>query len=233
MSVIAAYSRTGGRPPEDDEHLEIDDDGAWRLRRTMGGPRIGTFAGRLADDARAELGAALAGTAADAGPVPERTPPDAARERVVAGKTSIGLAAGRDVAGAWGPLVELLRGWSDDLASADDAEAALELRLDDDGPLVTRLGAGDLRAWPASLHVDLYARDADGLVTGHAAAGPGVEPETSRGEAVVTGPGWTMAAPLPRVVDAPEGGTLQAWAWLDVDAPDGPVRARLVASRPR
>lgn len=229
MTLDAAYSRTGGRPPEDDERLEIDDDGAWRLRRTMGGPRVGTFAGRLDDAQRRELDEAMTSAAGGPGPAPATVAPDAAREAVEAGDASIGLAAGGDVAGAWRPLVELLRGWSETLAASDVAEAALELRLGPDGPVLERLGAADLRVWLASLHVDAYARDADGVVVERASAGPGVEPEVARGEATTTNRGWSMAPDLPRTVAAPAGGTLEAWAWIDVDGPDGPRRVRLVA----
>ncbi len=231
MTVIATYSRTGGRLPEDDERLEIDDDGAWRLRRTMGGPRVGTFAGHLGDGRRRELDAALASAADAPPPKPTRVARDAAREAVRAGEAVVDLAAGRDVNGPWRPLLGLLRTWSEALATPDDAEAALELRLEPDGPVLARLGAAELRTWPATLHVEAYARDADGVVVERASAGPGVEPEGPRGEVLTTTAGWTLAPELPRAVAEPAGGTQEAWAWLDVAGPDGPVRVRLVARR--
>ncbi len=231
MTVVASYQRTGGRPPEDDEWLEIHDDGAWNLRRTMGGPRVGTFAGLLDDERRRELGDALASATGAHPPEAELAARDAAREAVRAGDGAIDLAAGRDVDGPWRPLLELLRTWSEALATADDAEAALELRLEPDGPVLARLGTAELRMWPATLHLEAYARDADGVVVDRASAGPGVEPEGPRGEVLTTTAGWTLAPELPRAVAAPESGAFEAWAWLDIAGPDGRVRARLVASR--
>lgn len=231
MTVITTYLRTGGRPPEDDEQLDIHDDGAWRLRRTMGGARVGTFAGHLDEERRRELGAALASAEGAHPPEAEVAARDAAREAVRAGEARIDLAAGRDIDGPWRPLLELLRRWSGALATADDAEAALELRLEPDGPILARLGAAELRTWPATLHVDVYARDADGVVVGRASAGPGVEPEGPRGEVLTTTSGWMLAPELPRAIQEPASGTLEAWAWLDITGPDGPVRARLVARR--
>ena len=232
MPVIASYARRGGRPPEDDERLEIDDDGSWRLLRTMGGARVGTFAGRLTPDRRRRLAAAIDEAVGAAPPTaPARPLRDAAHEAFRAGRASLGIPAGQRVDDGWAPLARLLRQWSGSLASARDAEGALELRLAPEGPVLARNGDAPLRLWPATVRIDLYARDGDGVIVDRAGVGPGDAGEGPRGEPMTTGPGWMLALAVPRLPAAPPGGRLEAWVSLDVDGPDGPASVRLVESR--
>jgi len=232
MQVIAAYQRTGGRPPVDDERLEIDADGTWRLWRTMGGARVGAFAGRLSADQRRRLAAALESTAASQGAaLPARSGRDAAHERFSAGRRTLRIVAGQPVGSGWKALARLLWRWTDSLASVRGAEAALELELAPSGPVLVRRGSAELRTWPATLHVDVYARASSGVIVDRASRGPGSVSDAASGEALTTGSGWSLPLVLPRAIDAPAGGQLEVWAWLDVDGPDGTVRVRMVASR--
>ena len=234
---MATYRRAGGRPPVDDERLEIAADGTWRLWRTLGGARVGAFRGRLSTDRRRRLAEALeAARAAPSGSTGARTPsrpqPDGAHETFRAGPRPLAVPAGARVAGEWSRLAGLLRRWSDALTA--EPERALE--LDPGGaaaaPALTRLGSGPVRIWPATLRLDGYARDADGIVMDRASAGAGATSEGARGEPITTNEGWSMRLDMPRALEAPAGGAVEVWAWLDIDGPDGPVRARLVARRP-
>lgn len=240
VGTTVSYARSGGRPPADDERLEIAADGEWRLWRTLGGSRVGSFRGRLSADRRRRLEAALVALAAAS---PESAPessarragPDAAHEGFRAGRRHLGVPSGGPVRGPWAPLARLLRGWNEALtADVAGAAAALELVPGRPGqlPQLARLGSDPLRVWPATLHVEAYARNADGVVVDRVSAGAGVITEGPRGDAVATGAGWSLPLPLPRTAAVPEGGTLETWAWLDVEGPDGVVRARPVAGEP-
>ncbi len=234
MRPIATYARTGGRPPVDDEHLDLFADGTWRLWRTLGGTRVGAFRGRLSPDRRRRLAAALA-EIDGAATRPARPRPDAAREAFGARSQTLGISAGEPVRGGWGRLVRLLRRWSEALTVQPDAALELDPGAAGGRPRLIRVGAGVLRAWPATLHVDLYVRDRDGIITDRASSGVGADGEDGgapRGDPVVTTQGWELALPVGLAGEAPRDRVVETWAWLDIGGPDGPVRARLVARRP-
>jgi hypothetical protein len=236
MTVLASYLRAGGLPPADDERLEVEADGTWTLWRTMGGPCVGAFGGRLDAGRRRRLQAAVdavadAGTpdaAADTRPR-RPPPPDGVHESFTAGEEQLDLAAGAPAPGAWGPLVRLLRDWSATLAEPASATTALELGDDDGQPLLLRHGPDHLVVWPATLRVEVYARDRDGIVRDRVVAGKEAEGDVARGEPLTTGPGWSLDVDIPRLPVVPDGGRLEAWVWLDVAGPDGPARVRLVS----
>lgn len=230
---LASYHRSGGRPPADDERLEIDEDGGWRLWRTMGGAAVGSYAGRLPADGRRRLAEAIASASdAGAGRGRGRPAPDGATEAVQAGDARLDIESGSPVAGGWQGVVRLLRRWTESLATAGNADAGLALVLVGDGQRLVRHGQGPLRIWPATLHVERYGRDADSVVRERAVQGVGADGEGPVGEPITTGDGWALDLELPDVVRAPAGGRVEAWAWLDVDGPDGRTRVRLVAGRP-
>jgi hypothetical protein len=214
----------------DDERLEVDADGGWQLWRTMGGEFAGGFAGRLSADRRRRLAAARERAEAASRNRPTRALRDASREAVtLAGRTIAVPDDDRDLAEDLRPLVRLLRRWTDTLASADSGTAGLELRLADGGARLVRHGNAPLRLWPATIRVEAYGRDADSVIRDRASSGPGETSTTRSGEPLTTGRGWSLDLALPRAVDVPEGGRLEVWAWLDLEGPDGPVRARVVA----
>ena len=230
MGVIAAYARTGGMPPADDERLEVDADGAWRLWRTMGGERVGSFRGRLSADRRRRLARALeAAQAAPPARTSARARPDGAHEAFRAGRRVLVVPAGQPVAGGWAPLVRLVRRWSVAFARVPDAEAALGLELRASGPAIVRHGGEPLRVWPPTLHADAYARDAAGIVVGRGSVDDDGAPP---GGAVATGPGWSLPVSRLPIPSTPPGGRLEVWAWLDIEGPDGAVTVRLVATAP-
>jgi hypothetical protein len=228
------YARTGGRPPSDDERLEVDADGTWRLWRTMGGSRVGAFAGRLDPGRRRRLGAALESIRQGARSQEPRVP-DSASESFHAGSLSLHVASGDAVSGEWARLVRLIRRWSSSFTT--EPEAALELIPGSGGPdgaeppRLERLGSGELRVYPDTLHVEAFARGADEVITDRVVAGEGRAGSNRRGDGEPTDAGWSLPLELSRRLDAPPGGRLEWWVFIDVDGGSGPVRARLIAKR--
>jgi hypothetical protein len=66
-------------------------------------------------------------------------------------------------------------------------------------------------------------------VTGRSSTGSGDE-DAPRGDATTTDADWKLQIDGLHVPSVPAGGRLEAWVWLDIEGPDGPVTARLVAS---
>jgi len=232
--VVAAYARTGGRPPVDDERLEVLSDGTFRLWRTLGGERVGAFGGRLAADRRRRLDAAVAAARAEpaASLPPSRPRPDAARESFATGTRRLDVGSGTPVPGAWSGLVRLLRRWAVTLTASPVAALALEPSPSGGVPRLVQLGPQGVTLWPATLHVELYGRDRDGIVRDRASGGADPEAPAPRGDALAAGPGWAMELPVGRPPAVPAGGMLEVWALLDIEGPDGPVRARLTLAHP-
>ncbi len=229
-SVIATYARAGGMPPADDEHLAIREDGGWSMWRTMGGSRVGAFRGRLSPGDQGRLRAAIDGVADGTDPVPSRPPrPDSAHEAFTAGERRLDVPAGSTVAGAWAPLARLLRGWSESLTDQPVAALALEAADASGPPRLVHLGSEPLRLWPAGVRVDVYARDEDGVIRDRASGGALDEDDLPHGTPVEAAAGWSLELPAGRPLTIPEGGTLEVWTLVDVEGPDGPVRARLTA----
>jgi hypothetical protein len=232
-AVLAAYARTGGRPPADDERLEVFEDGTWRLWRTLGGDRVGAFGGRLSPGRRRRLEAAVSAARAGAGTVPPARPrPDGAHDAFTTRHGRLDVSAGAPVSGPWSGLVRLLRRWTEALTDVPVAALALEAAPGGGPPQVVHLGSDGLALWPATLHVDLYARDADGIIRDRASGGADPEDRSPRGEAVTVGPGWSMRLPVERLPVVPEGGALETWVLLDIESHGGPVRARLTFRAP-
>jgi len=120
---LIRLQRWGGRPPRDDELLEIDPDGTFRMRRTVGpatrpATPVGRFGGMLPAASRkalADLAARLEDAPAERNPLPM----DASVDELTvdgAGGTAAGP-AGIAFSGAWGELAQVLRGMLVDLAA--------------------------------------------------------------------------------------------------------------------
>jgi hypothetical protein len=226
--AFAAYHRGGGRPPSDDESLEIRADGSWRLWRTVAGARVGAFTGRLSPDRARRLATAVDEARAAPPPTDVRRRPDSAAEAFRAGAAEISTPAAAPVRGGWSRLVHLLRKWSDDLTS--EPEAALALELDTQGGArLTRIGPGILGVYPDTVAVRWYVRSREDVPIDQARNG--ADAGVSRGEVVATGAGWSLPLAPPRPLPVPDGGSLEAWVTLAIAGPHAPVMARLYASR--
>jgi hypothetical protein len=226
--AVSTYIRSGGQPPEDDERLDVLEDGTWRLWRTMGGPRVGGFSGHLSAARHRRLDDAIAAVwGVGVGPVAPVAHPDVAREAFTAGEDRLDVTAGARVTGPWAALARLLRRWTEDLTTEPAGALALEVPPGGGLPRLVHLGAAALRLWPATLHVELYARDADGVIRDRASGGAVPEDLPQRGDPLATADGWAMDLPVGRHPEVPPGGVLEVWALLDIEGPDGPVQARL------
>jgi hypothetical protein len=139
VTAVVSWRRQGGgdRPPAN-EHLEIDDDGSYRLLRSVGSARAGHFAGTLDAPALAEVLALV--EAADPADAPtERAGEGAAAEFVGARSATAAVhpqwPGGRE-AGSWGPLVERLRRLADELTSSPVAAVEATTTSSGDGLVV-------------------------------------------------------------------------------------------------
>lgn len=152
MTALVAYTRRGGggRPPAN-EKLEIDDDGSFRMLRSVAPGRAGHFAGVLDgpvfDEVRTLVGAA------DAGDLPTaRAPEGADAEFVGCGGVNAAFHPQWKPTGSWAPLVRRLRTLGDELLSMPSAAVAatalrdgggLRLALEVVGPAPVAIGLHD------------------------------------------------------------------------------------------
>jgi hypothetical protein len=106
--LLVSYRRSGGRPPPDDERLDIRPDGSFEARRTVGLAMAGGFAGALEAATLRTLTDTVAAVAGEADLViPTRR--EGATEVIEAGGHQATLGSGERPAGAWGDLVGQLR----------------------------------------------------------------------------------------------------------------------------
>ena len=219
--------RWGGRPPHDDELLEIDADGTFRMRRTVGpatrpATPVGRFGGVLPAASRKVI-VALADRLVDAPAERHPLPMDASIDEVTveeAGGTAAGP-AGIAFGGAWGELARVLRGMLVDLAAYPVAAIALVSTAE--GLLLEHRGSEplDLVAGEVALYLDPSSPPArvpgDVFTTGPS------------GSAFRAGPGWTLRLPVAMPATPPaeirvEGllvgdGTLWRPAVLELERP--------------
>ena len=211
--LLVRLSRAGGRPPADNERLEVRMDGSFEAWRTVGGARIGSFFGRLPDGGLE----ALAGEVAACRGLSElwlETPRDGATETVELGpdaKVLASLGSNAEADGPLGVLVTTLRGQLD--AATESPAAALELVADARGARLVAAGDGSIDVDVATTEVRLVRLDAAGAPAwrwGASAADPATA--TPRWEA--TGPGWSMELAF----EAPPALALREWlqVWVFV-----------------
>jgi len=191
---LIRLQRWGGRPPRDDELLEVDPDGTFRMRRTVGpatqpATPVGRFGGVLPAASRkvlADLEARLLGAPAERHPLPMDASMD---ELTIDG--AIGTAAGPagiTFGGAWGELAEVLRGMLVDLAA--HPVAAIALASSDGSLVVEHQGSEELDLVATELVVSFGSTAPPARVPGAAiTAGPS-------GSAFRAGPGWAVRLPV-------------------------------------
>lgn len=161
----SSWARSGGRPPADDERLAIDDDGAFTARRTVGGARIGAFAGTL-EAATLEAVRREAAAGREAGELWLETPRDGATESIAFAddeEPAASLGSNAQPVGPWADLVTRLRGLTQ--VTAHPA-AALELVGDAAGARLVAVGDGALDVDTASVSVRVVRLDAAGAMLG-------------------------------------------------------------------
>jgi len=125
------YARMGGHEPQDDELLEIGDDGTFSLRRVVAIGAVGEFAGTLLAEGMADL-ERLAGEAAGAAaPEPGRQMPNQVWEHLSAGGEGWEFLREAELEGPLAELAAFARALTEELT--DEPVAGLALTLNDDG----------------------------------------------------------------------------------------------------
>lgn len=149
--MIVEYWRRGGRvAPPDREYLAVDDQGLFRMWRSVNTPVVGRFAGQLSSAELKQLKTEVA-AATLAGSIRLIPLPDSAVETVTVGSAvQASLGHTDQPEGAWGAVIGHLRQLIDQLTNAP--QAALALEIDAQGRLarIVHQGKeavqGDLRA---------------------------------------------------------------------------------------
>ena len=222
--MLASYHRSGGRRPSDDESLEIEDDGSFVLTRTVGGPRVGSFAGTISKQALAAL-VKLVEKADDLDDRPTGLPPHVI-ESVETTRADITVGAHSKAAGPATKLVKRMRQLADELT--DHPVAALELRVADDGHAITLASVGtepvgaDLGS--ASITWTLFGQGEELLTAGE------IEGPANAGSKAHLAAGWSAELPISPEPEFNSRRTLDVQAEFDLVDPKGRSRrARLRA----
>jgi hypothetical protein len=208
--VLVRYARGGGRTPADDESLEIAEGGGFEARRTVGGARVGRFAGTLPGSTLRGLGSSIRAVAA-AQDLSIPTPRDGATETIEVEGRVAQLDGNAQPPAPWKSLVTKLRRLLDERA-VDTPVAALE--LSPDGTRLSHLGHEELAVDPSSIAVRRVALAADGVPTEHRFSGATDDAATrGTGSWTQAGPGWSIALPGDSL---PPGSAGQVWVTLRV-----------------
>jgi hypothetical protein len=161
---ILTYVRAGGSPPRDDESLEVDADGNFRLRRTIGTTRVGEFGGTLPPSEAAALRQAAAGL--DDVPAPDETDdartPGAPTESIETISGAIVVASDAEQPAAIAALFDTVRALTDDLVEFPLAAIELTARRTPPGASLRSVGATAATVDLASLTTLATVTDADG-----------------------------------------------------------------------
>jgi len=202
---VIALARTGGmRPPQFDEMLQIDDDGLFRMWRSVskasGLPSpVGRFAGRIDGAQRAALSAA-AKRAAGEGSRTWLVSPDSPVDTIDVDGVSAKLGIHHGGEGAWQELVALVRPLLRELTSSPLAAIALEVN---GGAKLVHQGTEPITLDLASLTVRAdHWRDGQSL-------GRWTAPAAAHGE-VVAEPGWKLELPFEHGFDVQPGDRVTA-----------------------
>jgi len=199
--------------PSDNEYLEIEDDGSFTMWRSVGWATlpptpVGQFAGALAaEDLRALR--AEADAAAREGDLTSRMQPGIPVETIEAGDATADVTPGREIPGAWGALVDHLRGLLASLTDQPVAALSIEVAGDGRSARLQHLGSEPIR---------LDLRQVSMLVSRHSAAGASLGewrlPATDLGGEVEAEDGWTLELPFDHGLDGTPGSRLTVIANL-------------------
>jgi hypothetical protein len=226
---LVRYQRRGGRPPADDEALEIAPDGAFTARRTVGGGRVGRFAGRLDAAVVDKLSAAV--DAVGAGDdLTIATPADGATEVVEAAGRTGQFGSNEKPPVPWKALVDRLRTLLDGEV-LEHPVAALEVVATTRTARLGHIGTEPLDVDVASVAVRAVRLDEGGAVLGrwNGSLGPVADEDTKAAagaaQRVTAGPGWEQELPFRHGLELAPGDVIQVWVHLRVgDGKDRNVR---------
>ncbi len=224
------FERQGGTPPRDDEELSVTEDGTVTAKRTIGGPRIGSFEGQLDGRATTRLRKAVeaAGSAQD---LTLPTPRHGATEVLAVGGRTLRLGSNETPPQPWRGLLALVRELLEE-AVVDRPHAAIELVADDRSARLVQAGAAHVDVDMGSVAVRVI-RVADGgeVVARWNGRAEGLVDD---GEKLVPTPHWVTAAPgwsAPLPFDHPlelaPGDMFQVWVDVPIRDAEGARDGRL------
>jgi hypothetical protein len=214
------FSRRGGSAPRDDEELTVAEDGAFAARRTIGGPRIGTFEGRLAGTVLARLRAAVDGAAA-ADDLTLPTPRHGATEVLELAGRALRLGSNETPPKPWRALLDRVRRLFEDEV-VDRPRAAVELVADARTARLVHAGVAPLDVDLGSAAVRVIRVADEGLVLGRW-NGRVTEGLVDNGERLVpmpawatAGPGWSAPLPFDHPLELAAGDMFQVWVQISI-----------------
>jgi hypothetical protein len=190
--MIVRYSRIGGRvPPQDNEGLQIEDDGGFSMWRSIA-PAIGRFAGTLPTSELSSIRREADGAIA-AGDFMKPPVPDGAVDVIDTEGAHASLGSNDYADGAWAPLITHLRRLLDELISMP--RAAVGIQVSDDGQSARLVHLGD-----TPLDVDLSQLTVRALLwgRGYRKLGDWTAPEgrPAHGPRVSASDSWSLALPF-------------------------------------
>lgn len=209
-----SFERQGGAAPRDDEELRLAEDGSFTALRTIGGPCIGSFEGRLPAAVVRKFRTAIEalGTVED---VEIPTPRHGATETLIAGGRTLRTGSNETPRGPWRALLALARTVFE-REVIEHPRAAVRIVADASTARLEHAGDGPIDVDLGTLEVRVVLLGADDAVRGRWAGRP-TEGLVDNGETIVATPAWATAAPgwsaeLPYA----HGFSLEAGAWLQV-----------------
>ena len=226
-----SFERRGGAPPPDDEALALAEDGSFTARRTMGGPRIGSFEGRLPGDDMQRLNAAV-DAAARAEDLTLPTPGHGATEVLEVAGRRLQLGSNETPPRPWRRLVEQAREALTGSAIASP-KAAVELVADSRSARLDHAGDRPIEIDIGSVAVQVIRVADEGGVLGRW-NGRVTEGLVDDGEKLVptpawvtAGPGWSVPLPFDHPLELAPGDMFQVWVDVPIREGDRARAARL------
>ncbi len=214
--MLLSYRRTGGHQPADFETLEIEEDGSFRMWRTIARASrpptsVGRFAGTVPHEELDALRSRIQPAGAE-GDLEMQMPPGSAVERVrVAGGVAT-LPHGAEPEGAWAGLVSRCRALLATLTSQPLAAIGLQLSADGQQVELVHLGTEPVLLDPSTIVVRATVREGSRQVGewGWSANG-----EPSDLEAA---PGWSMPLPFEHGLEETDRARLAVYVDVQVFA---------------
>jgi hypothetical protein len=214
--ALIVYRRSGGREPSDDERLDVWADARFEARRTVGGRRIGRFAGELDGTAVTELQSATQAAGA-AGDLAVTTPVDGATVSLLAAGHEVRVGSNEEVEGPWGGLLAAVKALLDGPVLTHPV-AAIELDASSRQATLGHVGGEPLEVDPGTITVRAVRLDAHGAMLGrwHGSTAPAQAEDASMpGPAwAEAAPGWRLELPFRHSLELTETDWLQVWVTL-------------------
>ena len=215
--LLASYKRGGGRPPPDDERLDIRPDGSFEAHRTVGVPKAGGFAGRLDEATLRRLADAVAAVADEPDAVIP-TPRDGATEVIEARGRQATLNANARPPGPWGELATQLRSLIVGPV-IESPRAAIELEVSPAQAALAHVGSDPLEVDLSLIEIQVVRLDSQGIPGQRwfATTRTGVDVDVAPPPRWVTAAaGWRQELPFAHGIELADGDSLQVIATVPI-----------------